>query len=158
MSRSVYNVAGKSAIKPENLPDGLTVEETTAPHDPLRVYGTGFTTIIVKESSRYDVPIVNVSFEGLGQTVSRDVSMETAKKVGQWLLDVAESHTKLRKFSDGTSSTSHWYEVAEDRFVWAWSRAEAERLFSANGDRPNYGRNLVNLKDVYGNGIKLVSE
>jgi hypothetical protein len=69
---------------------------------------------------------------------------------------ILSGETKLRKFSDGTSIKSHWYEVKPEWVVWASSRYEAETNFVAGGD--HYGKSLDRARAIYSDDFKQVSE
>jgi hypothetical protein len=157
--KTTYSVNGTSNTKPEGLPEGLDVVEETKTHDRLWAASRGGYSCKFDEFQGVtgESPWIRASFDN--PVASFD--MDTARKIGEWLIQVADSYKKeLRKFSDGTSTKSHWYEVKPEWVVWAGSRSIAEDTYKGAVDVGNtdFGRNLSDVRGIYRDDFVQVPE
>lgn len=126
-----YIVTGVTTTKPENLPSGVSFVEnvTTAPHQNLELVTMGSNEAVFFEDTEWADrgTRVGANFKGYGGDRKRYFTMDQAREIGEWLIEVADSHkSKLRKVVEQDGST--WYEVQPEWFIYADSRAGAEDL------------------------------
>ncbi len=155
---STFTVIGETSERPVNLPAGLQVVEDTTevPHNDLLIISAGGNDVILSEDTnihrtknRVKIVFTQVS----SPNVARFFSLSDARKIGEWLLEVADSH-KLRK---AKTSCSTWFEVKPDWWIYAVNRQEAEEI-SDGQDPSDFGWNSwEKLTQSYPN-IKIVSE
>jgi hypothetical protein len=156
---SKYTVTGETTVKPVGLPEGLQVVEDTTevPHNDLLVISSGGNDVILSEDTRFGPESrVKIVFNQLSAAnITRLFTLSDARKIGEWLLEVADSNKpKLRK---ATTPCSTWFEVKPDWWIYAITRQEAEEI-SDGQDPLQFGWNSwERLIRAYPN-IKIVSE
>jgi len=138
--KTTYSVNGTSNTRPLGLPEGLQVVEDSKPFPNLTVVSNGFRNCTFEEKRGVvsNTGWVRVDFDG---TV-RSFKMEDARKIGEWLIEVADSYKKeLREYTTGYGV---WYEVEPEWFITAESREEAVRI-SEGMDRTEFGYNDLGM-------------
>ncbi len=122
MGKTVYTVVGQSAIRPEGLPEGLSVEASTS---QFRKQVSGF---LVEDSViTPGNAFVYQEASGLDRHITRADVVALCVVLTEWL---NESVTVLRVVHDGSDSSSsnwRWYEIDTDKFVYHLSEDSARR-------------------------------
>src|SRR6185503_7585590 len=146
--KTTYSVNGSSSTRPEGLPEGLQVVEDSKTFPTLTVVSNGGRTCTFEEKPGIvrNTGWVRVDFEG----TMRSFKIEDARKIGEWLIEVADSYKQeLREY---TTSSGVWYEIEPEWFVTARSRAAAVRI-SEGEYRSGFGYDsFESLKLSYPNG------
>lgn len=155
-----YIVTGVTTTKPENLPNGVSFVEnvTTVPHQNLELVTMGSNEAVFFEDTEWADrgTRVGANFKGYGGDRKRYFTMDQAREIGEWLIEVADSHKpKLRKVVDQHGST--WYEVQPEWFIYASSRKEAEEL-SDGENRNEFGWDSFDKLKRQVTDLKVVSE
>lgn len=133
--KTTYSVNGTSNVRPAGLPEGLQVVEETKNHEMLRVASRGGFSCKFDEFQGVtgESPWIRASFDN--PVASFD--MDTARKIGEWLIQVADSYKKeLRKYTRPYGSV--WFEIEPEWFVTADDFDEAVRI-SEGMDRTEFG-------------------
>lgn len=149
---TTYVVSGETNTKPTDLPSWVKVTESTTknPHPDFKIFSEGGNLIELADMEHSGgTPRIQLVVSGYNDAKTRYISVESARLMGEWLLEVAESHNpKLRKFQDRDGSTfNYWYEVAPDKFTYDSSRECAVRYI---GRHPDCAWTYEKLNSEYG--------
>ena len=155
-----YLVSGMTDTKPENLPEGVQVTESVSktPHKDLELVTMGGNEAVFFEDPdwAHPGPRVGANFKGYGGDRKRFFTVDQAREIGEWLIEVADSHKpKLRKAMDRDGDT--WFEVQPEWFIYAESRQKAEDL-SRGEDPKTFGWCSWDSLTQYMPNIKIVEE
>jgi len=146
--RKVYSVTGTSTIKPTNLPDGLTIEETEV--EIKEVIDTTLSRrFTVKESGVFSGG-VHIKLEQTGKVFKADVvqaalSREEATKLRDVLTEILKDGTRRVLDSEG----DFWYEVEHDLFRMGEDLTEAKRKHARDGAE-GYAHDLDYIRSTHG--------
>jgi hypothetical protein len=146
--RKVYIVTGTSPIKPTNLPDGLTIEETKV--EIKEVIETKLSRrFTIKESGVFSGG-VHIKLEQTGTVYNPDcvqsaLSREEATKLRDVLTEILKDG--VRKVLD--SEGDYWYEVEHDLFRMGDDLAEAKRKHARDGAE-GYAKSVDQIRNAHG--------
>jgi len=146
--RKVYSVTGTSPIKPTNLPDGLTIEETKV--EIKEVIDTKLSRrFTVKESGLYDGG-AHIKLEQTNTVYNPDcvqsaLSREEATKLRDVLTEILKDG--VRKVLD--SDDDYWYEVEPNLFRMGDDLSNAKHKHARDGAF-GYAKTLDEIRSAHG--------
>lgn len=150
MGKTVYTVVGQTSIRPEGLPEGLSVEATTS---EFRKEVSGFLVedSVVTPGNAF----IYQELTGASRHITRADVVALRDVLTEWLNDSVPSLRVIHDSTDSAGSTWRWYEIAPDKFVYyrLEDDARSETKSGANSDRD--GLTYEQVKNDY--NIRTVS-
>lgn len=121
-----YRISGVTNYEPTDLPEGVTA----VPFKDKLIKEAHINTVFGSFKVVDSVTTKNaVTISGLGV-----IPQDEVRKLRDFLNEVLEESgpTLRRVWDNDNSATWAWYEVSEDRFIWATSREDANRTVSGS--------------------------
>lgn len=122
MGKTVYTVTGQTNIRPEGLPEGLSVQSVTT---PFRKELPGF---LVEDSAlKPGGAFVYQETMGADRHMARKDVIALRDALSEWLNESVTILRVIHDASDSVGSNWRWFEIAPDKFIYDLSADSARR-------------------------------
>lgn len=145
MGKTVYTVVGQTNIRPEGLPEGLSVEVTTS---TFRKDLPGF---LVEDSTLKPGKLfVYQEVTGTDRHMSRTDVTTLRDALSEWLDETKTVLRVVHDANDSERSNWRWYEVEPDKFIYYFSEFDARGEVMSGGVVGREGLSYNEVENDYG--------
>lgn len=122
MGKTVYTVVGQTTIRPEGLPEGLSVEATTS---EFRKEVSGFLVedSVVTPGNAF----IYQELTGASRHITRADVVALRDVLTEWLDESVPALRVIHDSTDGIDSNWRWYEIQPDKFAYYRTEDDARR-------------------------------